>query len=469
MLPRIPDHHYVGLPLPNRPVTQGTPTTRHLFAMAWPLGLKAVMLHGIIVIDAFLVAPLGESALAAMGLAGALAGLLLGILFAFSNATQIRIAQAFGAAAPVALKTSLYCGLFINLAMTAIGLTAVGLFGGFVIEAFAQTPQIADAATAYLYVFLWVVGFEAIGQCLASHFNGTGKTKLPFYSYLISVPINVVISIALIHGLYGLPVLGVLGAAYGSAAASAARVAYLIWEVLRKDRDILTTPGWSKPRFKEALARHWAFSLPIAGTFVSMSIGTQVCMLIYATMSVNEFAALTLIMPWVNTAGVFGMAWAQATGIAVAQLLGRKMSEPALDEFLSRAWRGAFVAAGIVAIAYAVICLSANLLYQDLEAETTAMLLMFLPILLVLPFPKGSNATCGQTLRAAGDTIYVMHVFNGAQWLFKVPLTALFVLYLDLHVAWVFSLVMLEEFVKLPPFHLRLFKGDWKRAEVLDD
>jgi Na+-driven multidrug efflux pump len=62
--------------------------------MGWPLALKAFMLHGIIVVDAYLVSPLGEEALAAMGLAGAISGLLLGVLFAFSNATQIRIAQA---------------------------------------------------------------------------------------------------------------------------------------------------------------------------------------------------------------------------------------------------------------------------------------------------------------------------------------------------------------------------------------
>ena len=32
-----------------------TPSHRAIFRMAWPLGLKAMMLHGIVVIDAWLV------------------------------------------------------------------------------------------------------------------------------------------------------------------------------------------------------------------------------------------------------------------------------------------------------------------------------------------------------------------------------------------------------------------------------
>ena len=445
-----------------------TPTTAALFGLAWPLGLKVIMLQGIVVIDAYLVSPLGEGALAAIGLAGAIIGLLLGVIFAFSNATQIRIAQAFGAAGPVALKTSFLCGLAINVTMTALGIILVLIFGKQIIAGFAHTPEIATQATAFLHVFLWVAFFESIGQCLAGHFNGCGKTRIPFYSYLIAVPLNIGLSVVLIHGLYGFPALGVVGAAIGSAASSGLRVLFMAWRFAQSDRGILATKGWSKDSFSAALRRHWTFSLPIAGTFISMSIGTQVCMLIYAKMSVIEFAALTLILPWVQTAGVFGMAWAQAVGIAVAQLLGKGLGEAALDEFLSRAWRAAFVAAGLVALSYLTICLLAGQIYTSLQGETVAALLTFLPFLLILPFPKGSNAICGQTLRASGDTLYVMNIFIIGQWAFKVPMTLLFVLYLDLHVAWVFALVMLEEWVKFPLFHLRLFKGEWKRAAVFD-
>jgi len=200
--------------------------------------------------------------------------------------------------------------------------------------------------------------------------------------------------------------------------------------------------------------------------FISATFATQVCALIYARLSLNEFAALTLIAPWIMVTGTIGMQWAQATGIIVAQLLGQEHDDAMLDRFLASAWRGAFIAAGAVAVLLAAVCLTANLLYADLNIETRALLLGFLPILLVLPFPKGSNAICGNTLRASGDTVYVMHIFVWAQWLFRVPVTAIAVLYFDLGAVWVLSIQLWEELLKFPAFHRRLFKGDWKRSTV---
>ena len=80
------------------------------------------------------------------------------------------------------------------------------------------------------------------------------------------------------------------------------------------------------------------------------------------------------------------------TGILVAQLLGRRTPELVLDTFLSRAWTGAFIAAGIVAMVFLVMCLSLDWIYPELEAETRSILFGFLPILLVIQFPRATNA-----------------------------------------------------------------------------
>ncbi len=444
-----------------------TPAPRNMaavFNLAWPLTLKAMMLHGIVVIDAWLVSALGEPALAAMGLGGAFAGLLLGVILAFSNATQIRVAQAFGSGRDIALKTALQAGVFINVIAALLGMVVIGAMAAPLIDLFAHTDWIAEQARLYLFTFLVVIILEAIGQGFGSHFNGCGKTIMPFLSHLIAIPINVAVSYCLIHGLYGLPELGVMGAAVGSAVASLIRMLFLGIGLWRLNRFYLGTEGWLHDSFAISLRRHLVFALPIAGTFMSNAFSNYVCTLLFAKMSVNQFAAMTLIQPWVHVAGTFGIAWAMATGINVAQLLGQDQKGPELDIFLRRAWRGALIAAAIVACCYIFICLSAEQLYGALEPETTAALLSFLPVLLILPFPKGSNAMCGHTLRAGGDTVYVMNIFLSAQWLFRVPMTAMFILWWDLSVTWVFVLFLGEELVKFPLFHLRFLKGEWKRG-----
>ena len=430
--------------------------------------LKAIMLHGTVVIDAYLVAGLGEASLAAMGLAAAIAGVVLGGILAFSNAMQIRAAQAAGSGDPVYLKSALAAGLTISVIVGAVGLAAITLFGSRIVTAMAPNAEVAGLAIRYLSIFSLVILGEAFGQCLSSFLNGCGRTRVPLYSFCLSLPINVAASIVLIHGYLGLPGYGVAGAAMGSAIAILVQVAFLGISLLRTDGHLMRVHGWRQGRFLPTLRRHFAFSLPIAATFFSAALATHVCTLIYASLSLNAFAAMTLIAPWIMVTGTIGMQWAQATGIIVAQLLGQRQPEAVLDAFLSSAWRGAFVAAGGVSLLLAGVCLSANVLYQDLSVETRSTLLAFLPILLILPFPKGSNAICGNTLRASGDTIYVMHIFVWSQWLFRVPATALAVLWLDLPAVWVLSLLLLEELVKFPAFHARLYTGQWKTSLPTD-
>lgn len=449
----------VMTPLPHQ---REIPSTRAVLDLAWPLTLKALMLHGIVVIDAYLVSSLGESAIAVLGLSASIAGLLLGVIVAFSNATQIRIAQAFGSGDKVFLKSALLSGLTLNIAVVLAGLAVLGLIAGALIDGLAKDAWIADQARRYLSVFAIVILAEAVGHCLTSFFNGCGETRLPALSYLFAVPVNITASVILIHGLFGAPEMGVVGAAMGSALASVLQVGFLAVVLISRRRALLRVQGWRNGTFAATVKRHLVFALPIAATFGSATIAMSVCGLIYATLPINQFAAMTIILPWVQTAGTVGMCWAQATGIIVAQLLGRKTAPDALDLFLSGAWRAALIAAGIVASVYVCFCLATPWIYTELHRETQATLLSFLPVLLVLPFPKGSNAICGNTLRAGGDTVYVMHIFVWSQWLFRVPATAFMVLYLDLSVTWVFCLLLAEELVKFGPFHLRLYKGAWK-------
>ncbi|TYB85327.1 MATE family efflux transporter [Oceaniovalibus sp. ACAM 378] len=452
----------------NKPLTHNIPSNRAVFHLAWPMALKAVLLHGIVVIDAYLVSSLGEEAVAVLGISASIAGLLFGLIVAFSNATQIRIAQAFGSDDDVFMKSALIAGLTINVAAVLIGLLVLGLTAGAIIDVLAHDAWIATQARSYLAVFAVVILAESIGQCLTGFFNGCGETRLPALSYVVAVPINIVSSIILIHGLFGAPELGVVGAALGSALASFLQVGFLTAVLLSRRAALLRVPGWRNGTFAATLRRHLVFALPIAATFSSATIAMSVCGMIYAKLPINQFAAMTLIMPWINVAGTAGMSWAQATGILVAQLLGRRIPEQDLDSFLADAWKVALFLAALVAVVFAGICLGSPWIYADLNRETQATLLSFLPILLLLPFPKGSNAICGNSLRAGGETVYVMHIFVWSQWLFRVPATALMVLWFQMPVLWIFSLLLAEELVKFPPFHLRMLKGDWKRRPIVD-
>ncbi|MEP1207646.1 MAG: MATE family efflux transporter [Rhizobiaceae bacterium] len=449
-----------------RSTPQVSPSVGEIAALAWPLGLNAMLLQSVVVIDALLVSVLGEAALAAMGLATSITILLVGLLFALSNATQILVAQAHGAADPTALKTAYICGTIISVFMSALGLILVWQFGDAVVFHFAHSPDIAADAVAYLAVFAVVVVCESVSQPLTCYFNGIGKTRLPLFSRLAEMPVNIGLSIVLIHGLLGFPELGVVGAAAGSAVASGVRLIFLSVCLWRFETAMLRADGWAQSNLPQSLGHHFIFSLPIVFTFFSVSVANSICGFLYARLSLNQFAAMTLILPWMMVLGHVMMSWAQATGIFVGQLLGSSATNANLDAFLSRAWRTAILLGGLVSLLYFTASLSFPHIYTELQPETQATLWSFAPTLVLLTFPKISNAICGNTLRAGGDTVRVMNIFILDQWLVRVPMTAFLILYLDVPAGWVFSLFLIQEIIKFPLFHLRFFSGKWRKSLI---
>ncbi|MBX2838229.1 MAG: hypothetical protein KTR35_15325 [Gammaproteobacteria bacterium] len=442
-------------------INSQTPSTSEIFAMSWPMAMRAVMMFSIVIIDLYLVSFLGEEAVASIGIAGVILGIVLGCANAFANAMQIKVAQAYGTEDPLELKTAFYSGLLINVTLTVTGICLILAFGEQLIEAMAHSTQIADGAAAYLNVFLLVLFVESLSGALTSHFNGCGQTRQAFYSFLISAPVNVLTSAVLIFGMVGFPELGLVGAAWGTLLGATMRFVYLALKFYSSYGLFVVVAGWLDQSLSISVRKQFSFSWPIAATFVSMTFANQACMAIYSNLNVYQFAAMTLIMPWVRLAGQLSYTWTQATGILVAQLLGKSLSSDALDGFLSRAWRGAFVAAAIVAMVYALIVFSTGWIYSELALETRLALFSFLPVLLIMPFPRVSNAICGNVLRASGDTKTSMNIHLAANWLFMVPITAVCVLFLGLSVTWVFALFLVEELIKFPFFHRRIWSKEW--------
>ena len=438
---------------------------RATFSLAWPIASNAVLLQCILIIDTILVTPLGEESLAAMGLAASVAGIILGVIFAFSNGSQLLIAQAFGAENALALKSGFWSGQAINATVAFLGIGFIILFGGDLLRSLAPTAAMAAMSQQYLLIFSLVI----IGVCISHNitvlFNGTGNSKLPFYSNLVELPINAVLSYALIYGHWGLPEMGLSGAAWGSVVAVGIRAIFLVASLYFTQQRFILQSGWAKGSFIASLKHHYQQSIHIAVTFTIMSLTMHVCTLLYAKLGVNQFAALTLVMPWIRVAGNIVTAWAQATGILVGQILGKNTLE-LLDTFVRNAWRFAMYLSLLIAAIYASMFFLFEVIYPDLQTETREAMWSLLPILLVVAFVRTTNTMCGHVLRAGGEAPHVMKIHGYTQWLLTIPLTALFVMVFNLPVAWIYGIILLEEIVKAVPFHLRMFSGVWKRSLV---
>lgn len=440
------------------------PGKKKIFGLAWPIAMNAILLQLILVIDTVLVTPLGEEALAAMGIAASIAGIILGLLFAFSNGTQLIIAQAFGAGNGLAVSEGFRSGRFVNAIISFIGILVIFTVSKTLITMIADSESIATMSYNYLKIFSLVTIGVAISQNITVYFNATGNSRIPFYANIVEIPVNIAVSLALIYGLIGLPELGLVGAAIGTAVAVSCRTLFLFAFYVNQQTSKEKQNTINKLT-KANIKYHLKYATPIAGTFVSSVIAMSICMLIYAKLGVNQFAALTLIAPWVKISGQLSTAWAQATSIIVGQLLGRK-SWDLVDDVISKAWRVSFYISIVIAFAYVTMFYLFRLIYPELQQETIDTLWKFVPILFVIAFIRTTNTFCGNVLRAGGDAKHVFKIHAYTQWLVIVPLSALFVLHWQVSAVWVFALTLVEEIIKSIPFHIRMLGGKWKKSLI---
>lgn len=443
------------------------PTNATVYSLAWPIAMNALLQQGVLIIDTILVGGLGEEALTAMGIAVSIAGVIMGVLFALANGTQILLAQAFGASSERALKSSFWSGLIIGAIVAAVGVIVIFLLHDTIVSRLAKTEQIAYMASSYLLIFTIVIAGIALCQNISVFFYATGKPKLPFFSKLLELPLNAAVSYMLIYGVAGMPELGVAGAAIGSAAAVLLRALFLVACLFYFKYELLLADGWSQNSIRATVTQHLRNALPIAATFISMNLSFTVCTMAYTQLGIYEFAALSILFIWVRSSGLLATSWAQATGILVGHLLGQNRIDQ-LDYFVGMAWRVALALGVVIAILYGTTPFLFNVIYPNLQDQTRAVIWSLLPILITLPLVRTSNTICGNVLRAGGQAGYAFKVHVMAQWLFTVPATLLAVFVFELPVVWVFSIVLLEEVLKALPFHLRMYEGSWKRRLVVD-
>ncbi len=439
---------------------------RKNISIAWPLALNALLMQSMLMIDTLLVSPLGEHALAGMGIAFAIIAFMLGVQAALANGTQLVISRAFGSGNASSLSTAYLSGLLINIICTLFMYGVLFVFGESVLMALAEDPAVTTQASHYLTVGIHLILFNAITQTTIALFNGMGKTKTAFKGYLLELPVNIILSYAFIHYF----ALGVQGAAMGSLCAIILRTVYLQWQLQRDQHIIIQRPKALQP-FLFTTKRHFYEVLPIAVNITLLTIGMTVYQLLYAQLPVNAYVAISLIMPWIRIGLQFNTSWSHASAIMISQLVGSKQLDQ-LKMTVNKSIHVTMVISALSAVFFMLLHFVLPLIYHQLEEETYQALAAIAPLYIFLAYVRGYNTVHGQMLRAIGKTKEVFKIHFVSQWLICIPLLSVLIFYFDVSIFWAFFIQPLDELIKALPFRQLARKTveefDSEKAESLE-
>jgi len=179
--------------------------------LAVPMMLTQLGQIAMITSDLALIGRLGEEAVAAAALAHTVYFVSFTFGLGLMAAVSPLAAQAFGAGDVRRVRLSLRVGLWVAL-LISLPIMASPLYGEHILIALGQAPHSAALAQRYLNGLAWgiapALGFIAIRSMMSA----VNRPQPPLWITLAAIPANFALVYCLIHGLFGLPELGLFGA-----------------------------------------------------------------------------------------------------------------------------------------------------------------------------------------------------------------------------------------------------------------
>lgn len=412
-----------------------------------------------LMIDTLLIAPLGELAVAAIGISATIITCALGIETAIGNGVQLLVGRAFGSNSQANLAVAFWVGLFINVSTALVLFLSLVFFGSNLVALLTDDPNLIRLVESYLAITKYIILITAFTEICASFYNGRGVSKIPLKAYAIEIPANIILSYLLINGLGEYKGLGIEGAAWGSFAAVLLRAAFY-YSVVKMDSKVDLTYPQERPFWTEILPQFDEI-FPIAANFFVLFIGASVYQFLYAQLDLSSFVAITLLFPWFRMGTQFVSAWANASAINISQIVGQKDTKN-LAAFISACRQAAIALTFVIAGLFFVLSQNILRIYPKIEPETLAAFGIIAPLYILIPIFRGYNSVSANILRALGDSQRALKVNFVAQWMISLPLCAVLILYFKVSLFWAFAMMLVEELLKVFHFY-RYTQSNLKR------
>ncbi len=436
--------------------------------LAFPIMIQNLISTLVNSADTIMLGYVSQTAMAASSLANQYTFVLFCFYYGLGIGTSVLCAQYFGKgdkqtveriiglAARVAILISLLFFAFSFFAPEAI------------MKIFSDSPQTIKEGAAYLKVLSFSFVFMGFSQVFVSALRSVGKIVFPSALYVVSLLVNVMMNAAFIFGLFGLPRLGVVGVALGTVSARAVEV-ILCFAYSAAGKDI-------KFRLKNLFRRSGVLfkdflkiSAPSVVNDLMWGMAATTCTAILGHIGDDMVAANAVAVMVVNMGAIVCRGFSNATTIIVSQTLG----ENRMEDTRVYAKRILWLTVIVSLLGCCVILAIRPFMVQFYRDKLTETAIYYLGIIMIMTtwrlVGEGINTCliCG-CFRGGGDAKFGMVVDTVFMWGVSVPLMAIAAYVLKLPPVWVYFVMTLDEFEKMPVVFAHYFKFKWMKNITRD-
>ncbi len=390
-----------------------------------------------------------------------------GFIFGLVGAGGLLISQYHGAHNRKACQGIFWTQMALALLNAAL---FFGLLFGLpeaIMRIYVSDPRTIALGVSYMRIISFSYFPAAISSACIFSLRSLGQNRTSMMVSIASMGVNALCNYALIFGHFGMPRLGVAGAAYGTLIARLFEMSFYVLLMLRGHMYFSLEPSACLRLDKTVRKQFAGKAVPLIVNELLYSFGLNIFFWCYARLDEGALPALAIAELCMQISSVIIMGGSSAVSVMIGAALGSGELDKARDH-CKKLFTLTFA---IGCVSTAICCLLAVLLpnLYNLSGELRALATRISVVMALYAPINFMYAFCFFVLRAGGDTRNAALLDSGFMWAVPVPVCILMALLLPGKISLLLAVVVVQTLMNAKiVLALRVLrKGTWVRNLTL--
>jgi putative MATE family efflux protein len=436
---------------------------RVVWALAWPVILALLSESLVALVDMLMVARLGPTSVAAVGVGGQILNGVSVTMTAVATGTLALVARRIGASARREAEAVVGQSILTAAVLAVLVILPVIFFAESLVRAFGVDPAVVELGTTFTRLVMLSIPSSAVLFVVGSALRAAGDTRTPLALAVLVNVINVAANYLLIFGHFGFPALGVAGPGVATAIAFTTGAGTALWLLARGDLRLSLHRSDLRPDVA-TIRSVLRIGSPAAAEQLLMQVGFFLYLLFAVEYGTDAVAAYFIGVRILALSFLPGFGFAAAAAALVGQHLGA--GRPA--RAASAAWLATWMSVLLMSAGGVMVFLAAEPIARLFVADQAviAATVSFIWMLAISQPLMALDFTLGGALRGAGDTRFPLWTVVIAFYGCRLGMALVVVHGLRLSLAWLWAALIGDYVARAAMKAWRVRGGAWRAIEV---